>query len=129
MQAREDDQGKSLDGKCNYVFNWSKDDVPKVNQIGCWSITIYTRKGGVVGHNNVISSNSDRLKYTSEGGLIIYILSEQPQGDFPHNWLVSPDEGEFQVFVRLFWPCQEVLDGLYTPPLPAKDTTAIEKIC
>ena len=129
MQAREDDQGKNLDGMCNYVFNWSKDDVPKVNQIGCWSITIYTKKGGVVGDNNVISGNSDPLKYTPEGGLIIYILSEPPQGDFPHNWLVSPDEGEFQVFVRLFWPCQKVLDGLYTPPLPAKDTTAIEKIC
>jgi hypothetical protein len=127
MQAREDDKGKPLDGKCDYKITWSKDEIPKVNPIGCWSITIYTRRGGVVGNDNVISSNSAPTKYTADGGLIVYILSKPPPDDFPDNvnWLVSPDDGEFQVFVRLFWPCQEVLNGLYTPPLPTKVTENI----
>ena len=124
MKTTDDSEGHSLDGTLDYVLKWSVDDLPKFNPIGCWSITIYTRKGGPVeaSNSNVISSNSSRLVYDPDGGITVYILAQEPPngGDIQGNWLVSPDEGEFQVFLRIFWPLPEVVNGRYAPPFPEK---------
>ena len=126
MKTTDDNKGHSLDGTLNYVLKWSEDDLPKYNPTGCWSITIYSRKGASVeaDHNNVISSNSSRLAIDPDGGITVYILAQEPPNaeDITGNWLVSPDKGEFQVFLRIFWPLPEIVNGRYAPPLPEKLT-------
>jgi hypothetical protein len=125
MQARQDDQFEALNGGCDYVLTWKKEDLPQTNPIGYWSFTVYTKKGAPIDvPNNAISSNSKRLVYNQEGGVTIYILAQKPDdvSIYPSdcNILVSPDSGEFQIFLRIFWPYSEHLKGQYAPPLPVK---------
>jgi hypothetical protein len=126
MQARQDANFDDLDGGSNYILIWNKKDLPQTNPIGYWSLTVYTKRGGPVAgaSDNAISSNSKKLVYTDDGGIIVYILAKKPDdiSIYPSdcNILVSPDSGEFQVFLRIFWPYSEHLKGQYAPPLPVK---------
>jgi hypothetical protein len=32
------------------------------------------------------------------------------------NWLPSPKNADFSLFIRAYWPSAEVIDGVWTPP-------------
>lgn len=61
------------------------------------------------------TKNKD-LHYARDGSLTL-TASTAPPGDedLHRNWLPAP-AGPFCLFMRAYWPGQQILDGTWTPP-------------
>jgi hypothetical protein len=58
-----------------------------------------------------------QLKKDTDGGFTIYIQNESPGAEKEVNWLPA-SKGPFAVFMRLYWPKPEALEGEWkAPPL------------
>ena len=55
------------------------------------------------------------LKRDADGGVTLYIQHDSPGKDKESNWLPAPS-GPFLMFMRLFWPKREALDGKWKQP-------------
>jgi hypothetical protein len=55
------------------------------------------------------------LKREADGGVTLYIQHDSPGRDKESNWLPAPS-GPFLMFLRLFWPRPEALDGNWKQP-------------
>ena len=122
MQARESQDGKPLMGTNSYLIHWLSDDIPKPTPPAMWSMTVYTKTGRPGMGDHCISSNEEIYK-NPDGSIDISLLPHSaptPPSQPGFNWLKAPTDEEFQVFVRIYWPKERVLDGTYTPPLPFK---------
>lgn len=127
MQTFHDELGEALDGSYQYTLFWRQDQLPKVKAF--WSINLYDTDGWYV-HNSAdrysVASNKDQvpLEYAVDGSLTIYIQANEPAGSVPrNNWLPCPSTGNFQLFMRLYLPENELLHGNvqdYIPPGPKK---------
>jgi hypothetical protein len=56
-----------------------------------------------------------QLKKDSDGGVTLLIQNQSPGKDKESNWLPAP-EGPFTMYMRLYSPKQEALDGKWTAP-------------
>jgi hypothetical protein len=57
------------------------------------------------------------LKRDADEGVTLYIQHDSPGKDKESNWLPSPS-GPFLMFIRLFWPQPQAIDGQWMrPPL------------
>jgi len=52
--------------------------------------------------------------------LTLLIQNESPGKDNEANWLPAP-KGPFRMYLRLYWPKDEALEGKWTKP-PLKET-------
>jgi hypothetical protein len=43
-----------------------------------------------------------------------------PAEDNYNNWLPAPKNGDFSLFMRAYWPKDDVLNGSWTPPAVVK---------
>ena len=57
----------------------------------------------------------DALKQDADGGVTMIIQNESPGTDKEANWLPAP-KGPFAIYLRLYWPKAEAVDGRWTPP-------------
>jgi hypothetical protein len=94
---------------------------PPTNEF--WSMTMYTEEGYLVPNEQEkysISSQQEGLVYESDGSLRIIISVHEPtpvEGEKKINWLPAPQHNEnFLLTLRVYWPQEEVLTGLWTPP-------------
>jgi hypothetical protein len=72
------------------------------------SSAIYTR---------VLTAVHTQYKRDADGGLTLLIQNESPGNDKEANWLPAP-QGAFRMFLRLYWPKDEALNGTWkNPPL------------
>ncbi len=55
------------------------------------------------------------FKRDTDGGITFYIQRESPGADKEANWLPAP-KGPMIVFMRLYWPKTEAIDGTWTQP-------------
>jgi hypothetical protein len=110
-----DAEGRPLEGSRRYVVHFDKNLLPPVNAF--WSMTIYDSRGffteNAIGRYAI--GDRDLLQYNSDGSLDIYIQHVGPGVDKESNWLPVPN-GQFNVFLRLYWPKPQVLDGTWEPP-------------
>jgi hypothetical protein len=65
--------------------------------------------------SSFIAAIRARLKFNPDGSLDLYIQDENPGPDHESNWLPS-GKGPFNLMLRLYWPKQEILDGIWHPP-------------
>lgn len=115
-----DGSGQALDGVSAYTFRLPPGGVPAD---AFWSLTMYSQEPD--GRNFLVEnpinrySVSDRtsgLVRDADGGLTIYIQSDQPNDPkAAANWLPTP-EGPFTVSFRAYLPRKEILDGSWSPP-------------
>jgi hypothetical protein len=56
-----------------------------------------------------------QFKRSADGGITLYIQNESPGADKEANWLPAP-KGPFIVFMRLYWPRPEALEGTWKQP-------------
>jgi hypothetical protein len=57
---------------------------------------------------DVVSPNAD-------GSLTLFVQNDSPGRDNESNWLPAP-AGSFNVFMRLYWPKQDIVDGMWKMP-------------
>ena len=117
-----DSTGQPLTGASSYTLTFPADQLPPVNAF--WSLTMYRLPESLLVENpiNRYLINSPMLPNlvkNPDGGLTIYIQHTSPGPDKEPNWLPAP-EGPFQMFLRLYWPKAEALDGSWQPPKAVK---------
>ena len=117
-----DSKGRKLSGANNYTLTFKKDQMPPVNPLAFWSITMYTIDDGLWFYPNELNkltvSPRDNLVYNPDGSLTLYFGHESPGADRQANWLPAPD-GPFALTLRLYWPNTEapsVLNSTWQPP-------------
>jgi hypothetical protein len=123
LNAGVDGNGHDLEGGRPYTLTFASDALPPVK--GFWSVTLYDRKGYLL--NNPIHRynlrQSDPLHYNEDGSLTLLIQPDKPQdARMLTNWLPSPQDGNFVLSMRLYWPEQDLIDGKWMPPalVPSK---------
>ncbi len=57
----------------------------------------------------------DRLKTAADGSVTIYVQHDSPGKPLESNWLPAPPDS-FNVFMRLYWPGDAILNGTWKMP-------------
>jgi hypothetical protein len=118
-----DSTGKKLNGANPYTLRFAPGQFPPVNAF--WSLTMYDLPASLLVANpiNRYLINSPmlpQLKLDPDGGLTLMIQNESPGKGKEANWLPAP-KGPFAMYMRLYWPKQEALDGKWTAPKVKRD--------
>jgi hypothetical protein len=113
-----DSKGQKLNGGSRYTLRFPPGQFPPVNAF--WSLTMYDLPASLLVANpiNRYLINSPmlpQLKLDADGGLTLLIQNDSPGKDKESNWLPSP-KGPFAMYMRLYWPKREALDGKWTAP-------------
>ncbi len=113
-----DADGKPLSGENKYTLTFPAGGLPPVNAF--WSVTMYKLPESLLVDNpiNRYVINSPMLPNLTrnpDGGVTLYIQNSPPASDKQPNWLPAPP-GPFTVFMRLYWPKPEALNGSWQPP-------------
>jgi hypothetical protein len=110
-----DGDGTPLDGDSDYVLHFDQDELPPVNAF--WSVTLYDRDGFQTANplNRFALGDRDALRYNTDGSLDLIIQPENPGPEHEANWLPAP-RGPMALFLRLYDPKPDVLDGHWEPP-------------
>ncbi len=110
-----DGDASPLSGEHGYVLHFDRQDLPPVNAF--WSVTVYDRDGFQVANplNRAALGDRDALRYDADGSLDLVIRHESPGPEQEANWLPAP-AGPMALFLRLYEPKPEVLDGRWEPP-------------
>jgi hypothetical protein len=103
-----DADGRTLTGSHRYVLRFDPDTPPPVH--GFWALTV-PGAGFSLG-------DRDGLTVDGDGSLAILIQRDCPGRARRSNWLPVPP-GDFELALRLYWPCDEVLTRRWTPPAVA----------
>lgn len=117
-----DEAGQRLNSANRYAVTFSDGQLPPVK--GFWSLTMYNRhhffEPNAIGRYSVGTKNKD-LQKAADGSLTIYVQADEP-GDpaLRANWLPSPKNAEFSLYVRTYWPDDAITRGQWTPPAVVK---------
>lgn len=115
MRATVDADGQPLDGRNRYQIRFEKRQLPPVNAF--WSITLYNAKQAFVANpiNRYAIGDRDNLPLGDDGALTLFVQHDSPDGDKAVTWLPAP-QGAFNLMLRLYWPKQQILDGVWKAP-------------
>jgi hypothetical protein len=113
-----DASGQKLDGANRYTLHFAAGQLPPVHAF--WSLTMYEMPSSLLVANSlnrylINSPMLPELKRDADGGLTLYIQHDSPGKDKESNWLPAPS-GPFLMFMRLYWPKTEALDGTWKQP-------------
>ena len=113
-----DAAGQKLTGANIYTLHFAPGELPPVYAF--WSMTMYELPASLLVANpiNRYLINSPmlpQLKRDGDGGLTLLIQNESPGKDKESNWLPAP-KGPFIMYMRLYWPKDEALEGKWTAP-------------
>jgi hypothetical protein len=107
--------GAPLNGSKRYSLHFEKSAIPPVKAF--WSLTLYDEHGYFASNpiERFAIGDRDALKFNSDGSLDLYVQHDSPGAEKESNWLPAP-EGNFNIFLRLYWPEDAVIKGRWTPP-------------
>jgi hypothetical protein len=85
-----------------------------------WSVTMYELPASLLVANPISrylinSPMLPHLKRDADGGLTLDIQHDSPGSGQESNWLPAPS-GPFVLFMRLYWPKDEAINGEWTAP-------------
>ncbi|MEU6173827.1 DUF1254 domain-containing protein [Streptantibioticus parmotrematis] len=111
-----DATGARLTGERAYVLRF--DSPPPVKAF--WSVTMYDADEYLLVSNPIgryaIGDRTPGLRYGDDGSLTISLRHDAPDDPAERaNWLPTP-AGPFRPVLRLYEPCDEVLDDTWRPP-------------
>ena len=69
----------------------------------------------------------DKLKFNDDGSLTLYLQNESPGKEKESNWLPAPKDC-FSLFMRLYWPKKEILDGSWLPPAVVNQAAEVRQV-
>jgi hypothetical protein len=113
-----DADGRRLDGAQRYTLRFGPGELPPVRAF--WSLTMYRLPESLLVANPLdrYLLNSPMLPgfaRDADGGITFHVQRESPGAEREANWLPAP-AGPFVVFMRLYWPKPEALDGTWARP-------------
>jgi hypothetical protein len=113
-----DETGQKLNGANRYVLRFPPGQLPPVNSF--WSLTMYDLPASLLVANPINrylinSAMLPQLRRDADGGLTLLIQNQSPGKDKEANWLPAPN-GPFRMYLRLYWPKAEALNGGWTKP-------------
>ncbi|HXY29565.1 MAG TPA: DUF1254 domain-containing protein [Gemmatimonadaceae bacterium] len=115
-----DSDGKPLDGNVTYAVTFPAGQEPPVS--GFWSLTLYNEhhffNSNPLKRFSLGTKNAD-LKKNSDGSLTLYAGAKTPGKEKESNWLPAPT-APFSLYIRCYWPKEEVIKGAWTPPKVSK---------
>jgi hypothetical protein len=113
--ATIDADSQPLTGAHQYRVRFPKGQLPPVNAF--WSLTMYNTKQAFVQNpiDRYAIGDRDELTSDADGAVTLYLQHDSPGKDKESNWLPAPSDA-FNVFMRLYWPKQEILDGTWKIP-------------
>ncbi len=116
---RVDADGKKLDGANRYSLRFAPGQLPPVHAF--WSLTMYELPASLLVANPISrylinSPMLPQLKRDADGGITLSIQNETPGKEMEANWLPAP-KGPFAMYMRLYWPKEEAIDGKWVAPL------------
>lgn len=117
-----DEQGNRLNGSSEYRITFAADALPPAR--GFWSLTLYDERHllpeGTDGQLS-IGSRDPHLVFEEDGSLTIVISrGSQHDGGLAGSNRLHPPEGAFSLYLRVYWPEENALDGSWTPPAVRK---------
>ena len=123
-----DGSGQKLDGANKYTLTFAKGQLPPVNPLAFWSITMYEATPTGLWfypnkENKLTVSPRDKLVKNADGSVTLYFQHDSPGKAKEANWLPAP-KGPFALTLRLYWPNT-------TPPSILDDTwkvPAVERV-
>jgi hypothetical protein len=82
-----------------------------------WSLTLYDEHGYFAANpiKRFAIGDRDALKFNPDGSFDLYVQHDSPGSEKESNWLPAP-EGNFNLFLRLYWPHDAVIKGRWIPP-------------
>jgi len=120
-----DSEREALNGSNTYRMRFDPGEIPSLNPLGFWSVTMYDGETFRFIDNPIdryrLGSSSD-LNWNEDGSLELWIQPDAPSADKMKNWLPSPDGRPFRVTFRIYSPTHEVVEEFYAielalPPL------------
>ena len=113
-----DSDGAPLTGANNYTLTFPPGQLPPANAF--WSVTMYKLPESLLVDNPISryvinSPMLPNLIKNPDGGLTLYIQNSSPGEEQGPNWLPAPPR-PFTIFMRVYWPKPEALDGTWQPP-------------
>lgn len=117
MSTATDTQGRALVGTRDYVMRFAPGRLPPAR--GFWSVTLYDQAGYLVANaaRKYAVSDEDTLRHEDDGSVPLFIQRDPPATGWESNWLPAPpDGGPFNLLLRLYWPCDDVLQGRWVAP-------------
>ena len=111
-----DIQGAQLHGSHGYTMRFPAGQLPPVN--GFFSVTLYNKHHfyfeNDLGRYSLGTKNPD-LVHGDDGSLTLHVGNTRPEGAPDTNWLPAPPD-DFSLYIRAYWPQQDILDATWTPP-------------
>lgn len=117
LSCSADNRDQPLNGAHRYVLRFAKAELPKVQEAGFWSLTLYDADHNLVDNPLNQYSIGDRtpaLQYDDDGGLTLYIQKLRPPESQTANWLPSP-AGNFYLMMRTYLPGQDIIEQTWQP--------------
>jgi DNA sulfur modification protein DndE len=128
MYTYFDADGAPLDGSKRYRMHFAPEDLPKVGELGFWSITMYDGETYRFVPNPInryaLGSKND-LVWNEDGSLDLWFQAEAPEDGKAKNWLPTPPSGSFRVTCRIYSPTEEVVQELYAITLALPPVTLV----
>lgn len=122
--ATTDSEGETLNGANRYIIHIDADAFPPVYENGFWSITAYNSYNYLIGNelNRYAIKNNTPYVLNEDGSLDIYVQAKKPADEKQQaNWLPI-SEGDFQLYLRVYNPTEEVLNNTWVMPSILKNT-------
>ncbi len=115
VQARSDTHNLRLTGTKDYVLHFDPWDEPPARAF--WSLCAFDNERRFTTNAAVPTTIDSRepLARRSNRSLDLYLAHDQPIDDRVQNWLACP-QSEFTLALRLYWPRQAALSGVWMPP-------------
>ena len=116
--ANRDAMNQPLTGKRRYTLTFTKDNLPPINDLGFWSVTMYNEKLLLIANplnRYMLRPSSPGLQYDEDGSLTLYLQAEKPVHAPVANWLPT-GENNFTIALRAYLPKSSLLDGIWFPP-------------
>ena len=105
-----DDEGRPLEGRCDYRLSG------RPFPARWWSLTMYGADSYLVANAaNIYSRHAANLEFASDGSYVIPVSAR----NHPLNWLPAPDGGAFSITLRLYNPSAAIYSSLSSITLPS----------
>jgi hypothetical protein len=109
--------GNPMNAQHDYVIRMSKEEIPPAQAF--WSTTLYDQENGFFIPNDrkkySVGENAG-MKLDEDGGIVIYIAAEQPQGVPEENWLpINRKDEALDIIMRIYAPDMEKMKTWNAP--------------